>query len=384
MNKTTLLLAAAAAALAVGCSDKTVNRITKTAEAQCILMDSQLADGETPRCTDADGNLWKTNQKWWCSGFFPGTCWLTYELGGNEEVKAIAEKQTLRLADPDKVFSAHDVGFQILCSYGQAYRLTGDEKYLPMIQTAAEFLANRFSPIAGTIMSWDSNEGEQRVIIDNMMNLEILTFAAEKFNRPEWKEIAIKHAETTIRNHFRDDFSTYHVVVYSTVTGEVLRKHTAQGYADWSSWARGQAWGLYGYTMMYRETGRKEFLDQAENIASMLKDKLSPDPVPAWDFDAPADSAWAKDASAAAIMASAHVELGKLTGKEEYIAQARKIVDALSTPEYLAEPGTNAGFLLKHSTGNFMKNSEVDVPLTYADYYYLEALLRLRALDSSR
>ena len=364
----------------VACSAKVdASRVATLAAEQCKIMDKSLSDTRMPK-TFKDGELITSKLSWWCSGFYPGVCWYTYKLGKDESMKELALKQTAKMLNVKALNRQHDIGFQMQASVLHAYDETGDSLYLPVIREAAELLASRFSPVTGTIKSWDNKRYTYPVIIDNMMNLELLTYASRLFGVPEWKEMAITHARTTMKNHFRDDYSSYHVVDYNPEDGSIIAKKTHQGYADESAWARGQAWGLYGFTMMFRETGEEDFLRQAEGIASFLMPKLSGRPVPAWDFDAPKESIGQDDASAAAIMASAFLELGHLTGKKEYVNQAKTILKALGKSKYLCTPGECGGFILKHSTGNYPKNGEVDVPLTYADYYYMEALYRFGTL----
>ncbi|MBQ4287132.1 MAG: glycoside hydrolase family 88 protein [Bacteroidales bacterium] len=367
--------------LAVSCSGGRVDvkNIVSTAERQCLLMEKSLSDSTMPKTFQGD-TLVTSSLSWWCSGFFPGTCWYTYMIGGNEDIRNLALEQTAKLLDVERLCKDHDIGFQVMCSAAQAYKVTGDSLFLPTIRAGAEKLAARFSPVTGVIQSWTWDKYSYPVIIDNMMNLELLTYASELFDVPQWKEIAISHARTTMKNHFRSDYSSYHVVDYNPIDGSVIKKQTAQGYADESSWARGQAWALYGYTMMFRETGLPEFLEQAQNVASYLLPLLKDRPVPAWDFNAPPESIGQDDASAAAIMASAFFELSQLThgspASKDYRHQGEEILKALSSENYLCSPGECGGFILKHSTGNYNKGSEVDVPLTYADYYYMEALYR--------
>lgn len=341
-----------------------------------LLMDSCLEQDRMPRTYEA-GVLKKSKLKAWTSGFFPGTCWYAWQLGGDRRVRDAAERQTSKMMDLLSFVSDHDAGFQIMCSLGLAYRLTGDEKYLPGIRAAAEFLANRFSPVTGTIKSWDDKHYSYPVIIDNMMNLELLTFAAEKFGVPRWKEIAISHADVTMKNHFREDGSSYHLLDYDPKTGKVIKKRTVQGYADESAWSRGQSWGLYGYTMMYRETGEVRYLEHAEKVARYLLPLLAWEPVPNWDFMAPEKQV---DASAAAVLASAFIELSSLSKDKELSKackrQAEDILSVFSSPEYLCTKGEAGGFILKHGTGFLKDGREVDAPLSYADYYYLEALYR--------
>lgn len=357
------------------------DRVAAVSVEQCLQMDGRLTDETMPRSVK-DGEFWASDLAWWCSGFYPGTCWYTYLLSGDEGMKELAIKQTHKLHDLSKVYANHDIGFQIMCSYGMEYKITGNEECLPVIKEAAGLLASRFNKAAGVTSSWD-RDTTCTTIIDNMMNLELFTWAARQFENQEWLDMALSHANTTIKNHFREDYTSYHVLDYHPETGEVLYKKTAQGYADDSEWSRGQSWGLYGYTMMYRETGKEEYLTQAVNIADYLLTRLESDPVPNWDFDAPAEMAQ-KDASAGAVMAAGYAELCTLVADKakakEYQSMAESIVRALASEQYLAKVGENFNYLLMHSTGFYLKGSEVDAPLTYADYYFLEAIYRLKNL----
>ena len=356
-------------------------RVVKVAKAQYPLLEARLAEGMTPRGLNEDGSVKDRNVGSWTSGFFPGNLWYVYMLSPDAEVLAMAERQTHVLDSLLSFPQSHDLGFQVNCSYGNAYRITGKEEYLSHIENGTRALAGRFNPKAGVTLSWEPGpQGKFPVIIDNMMNLELLTYSAKLFGADSLVDMSIKHAQTTMKNHFRDDYSCYHLVDYDPETGEVLRKATVQGYADESAWARGQAWAVYGYTMMFRETGREEFLTQAENIAKMLLSRLPYDGIPFWDFDDPSIPHTYKDASAGAVMASAFVELSTLTKdktlSKKCLAKAEKQIRALASKEYLAPVGENGNFLLMHSVGNLNSMAEVDSPLIYADYYFLEALYR--------
>ena len=363
--------------------DEVADRVFDRAVHQLILTDASLGEKEYPRSLDAEGNLVKSDNKWWCCGFYPGSLWYTYEHTGNEQIKALADKYTRSLVI-NEIRRDHDMGFIVWCSYGNAFRLTGDESYKPMIEDAAEILAARFSPVTKTIRSWNYPL-EYQVIIDNMMNLELLEEASKMFACDSLDLIARTHANTTMENHFRDDYSSYHLVCYDMEDGSVERKVTVQGYADDSAWARGQAWAVYGYAMMYRETGIEEYLQQAVNVADMIIPYLPEDGVPYWDFNDPKIPDTYRDASAGAVIASALVELsGYVDSKSKarkYLASAETILRTLASDEYLCAEGECHGFLLKHSVGNLPKNSEVDVPLTYADYYFLEALIRYKRAE---
>lgn len=246
-------------------------------------------------------------------------------------------------------------------------------------------LATRFNPVIGSIRSWDSSRDKWKfpVIIDNMMNLELLIWIGNQYNDPYLKTVAITHANTTMKNHFRPDYSTYHLVDYDPENGKIIKKQTVQGYNDNSKWARGQAWALYGFTMMYRTTHSSRYLEQAQSIADMLIPLLPSDGIPYWDFDSPDIPNDLRDASAGAIMASALVELSEYLPEKKihYQSIAERQLRTLSSPEYLAASNTNGNFILKHSVGHKPMKGEVDVPLTYADYYFIEALIRMNNLE---
>ncbi|MBR1576098.1 MAG: glycoside hydrolase family 88 protein [Bacteroidales bacterium] len=368
--------------------DALTERVFDTAKAQMILMDSRLGDHQMPRTLDEKGQFVPSDLNWWCSGFYPGSLWYVWKYTGDPLVRQLAEKNTLRLDGIKHVARDHDIGFQINCSFGNALRLTGEERWAEPVVTAANALAKRFTPATGVIRSWNSKgrNGDWRypVIIDNMMNLELLMEGWRLSGVDSLKAIAMTHANTTMQHHFRPDYTTFHVVDYDPVTGAVRHQQTAQGYSDASAWARGQAWGLYGYTMMADKTGDASYLAQAHAIAAMLMSRLPADGVPYWDLDAPDIPNALRDASAGAIIASALVKLSQLTTDPglagSYLDQARLTVRTLASPEYLAPVGENGNFLLRHSVGSLPGNSEVDVPLSYADYYFLEALLRLKGM----
>lgn len=363
------------------------DEVFELAKIQYAGMDDVLEKGGYPRSTNADGSLRTSDMGWWCSGFYPGSLWYIYEYTGDETFRGLAWKHTRSLEGLIDMHTDHDIGFQINCSYGNALRLTGDSTAIvPTYVAAARKLAARLNPATGVTRSWDWLRHDWRypVIIDNMMNLELLTVAARISGETELADAADTHAETTLKNHFRPDWSSWHLVDYDPVTGEVRSKETVQGHAHESAWARGQAWALYGYTMMHRETGKQKYLDAAENIAEMIMGYLPEDGIPYWDFNAPDIPEALRDASAGAIMASAFIELSTLTddsGKSErYLATARRQLLTFGTEEYLANPGENGNFILKHSVGSIPGGSEVDVALSYADYYFLEALVRYSKL----
>ncbi len=320
----------------------------------------------------------------WTSGFFPGSLWYMYELTGNDFFKEQAIMHT-NLLNPVKTHTGtHDLGFMMFCSFGNAERLARNDTIAPILQQTADNLITRFDPNIGCIRSWDFGPWNFPVIIDNMMNLELLFHVSRQSGNPEYKRIAVTHANTTLKHHFRPDASSFHVVSYRN-DGSVECRQTFQGKANESCWARGQAWALYGYTTCFRETGDTTYLDMAKNIATLIMTRVTTDDaVPFWDYDAPDLPETPRDASAAAITASAMLSLYRLTSDSKYFDYAEKILKNLSSPVYLASAGSNQGFVLKHSTGSLPHGSEIDSPLNYADYYYLESLKKymdIRNLD---
>ena len=313
----------------------------------------------------------------WTSGFFPGSLWYIYEFTNDEAVKAEAIKFTELLNPVREYTGTHDLGFMMNCSYGNALRLSPNDTIPAVLIQTAENLCSRFDAGIGCIRSWDFGHWNFPVIIDNMMNLDLLFSASKLSGNPYYKEIAIKHANTTMPNHFRPDYTSWHVVSYNS-DGTVECKETFQGKNHDSAWSRGQAWGLYGYTATYRETGDKTYLEFAQNIADMfIARTTTEDAIPYWDFDAPALADTPRDASAAAVAACGLLELSTFAENGEvYFNHAEKILKSLSSEAYLAAPGENQGFVLMHSTGSLAHGSEIDVPLNYADYYYLEGLQR--------
>lgn len=354
-----------------------------------------------PRTTGKDGKLKATKLNDWTEGFYPGCLWYVYEFSKDDFWKENAIKWTEALEPMKKTTHHHDVGFLMYCSFGNGYRLTGNEKYKDILIESANSLCTRYNDTVGCIESWNyrkawngKDEWFYPVIIDNMMNLELLYFATKVTGDKKYADIATKHARTTAKNQFREDYSNYHVVNYDENTGEVLHKATCQGFSDNSAWARGQAWSIYGYTMVYRETKDRFFLDMAVKTAefwlnhpNMPEDGIpywdfnagQPGYVPDWDYNPEQFKVVPRDASAAAIAASAFLELANYVNDgEKYYNAAEHILKSLSSPDYLAAPGTNNNFVLMHSVGSIPHGNEIDVPLVYADYYYLEALLRYK------
>lgn len=330
-----------------------------------------------------------SKSSWWTSGFYPGSLLYLYEYAKDPALLA-EEKRVEKILEKEQFNKGtHDLGFMMFCSFGAANRLAPSKEYDQILLNSARSLSTRFNPTAGVIKSWDHGAWKYPVIIDNMMNLELLFWATQFSGDSSFYKIAVTHANTTMKNHYRPDNSSWHVVDYDINDGHVISKKTHQGYADNSAWARGQAWGLYGYVVMYRCTKDPKYLAHAKKIAAFIMQHPSTpeDKIPFWDYNTPEIPATYRDASAAAITASALLELTKYVNPKtsvSYTGFAEKVIRSLSSPTYTAPYGQNGGFILKHSTGHLPGNSEVDVPLTYADYYYIEAMLRYKALKAKK
>ncbi|MGJ1432289.1 glycoside hydrolase family 88 protein [Sphingobacterium spiritivorum] len=374
-------------------SSSFIEQNLKDAVKQIKVLANQTPEDKFPK-TFENGKEVFSGSSWWCSGFYPGTLLYLYEGTGDKSLLNYAEEKLKFLEKEKNNKGTHDLGFMLYCSFGNALRLTGDSSnYKEVLVTGANSLSSRYNPTTKTIRSWDHKPWHYPVIIDNMMNLEFLTQASRITGDPQYYNIAVTHANTTLKNHFRKDYSSYHVIDYDKETGKVIAKKTHQGAFDESAWSRGQGWALYGYTMMYRETKDKKYLNQARNVAKYIltNPNLPADLIPYWDFDKDKISADSKmyknkdlrDVSAAALYTSALLELAQYTkGKEsaEYMEKAEKILENLSTAPYKSAYGETGGYILQHSVGAIPLNSEVDVPLTYADYYYVEALVRYQRL----
>jgi hypothetical protein len=358
----------------------------ENAELQALQMAELLAgeEGMLPRSFEKGRSI-TSDSRWWCSGFFPGLLWYLYENDPKPELLDYARLYTARVEKEKHNTGTHDLGFMLGCSFGNGLRLTGDTACRSVLLTAAESLSTRYNPALGVIKSWDNAKWQYPVIIDNMMNLELLFRASAMSGDSRFRDICISHADRTMKEHYRADFSSYHVVSYDTVTGVPEARQTHQGYSDASAWSRGQAWGLYGYTVMYRETRDARYLEHAKSVAYFLLSHpaMPDDYIPYWDFDAPNIPHELRDVSAGAIICSALIEMSGYVDaglSKRYLQVAETQLRALASPAYTAGTGTNGNFILMHGVGSAPHSSEVDVPLTYADYYYVEALLRYRKL----
>lgn len=359
--------------------------LKESAQQYRFMMQRLEADRFPVSWKEKEDRLTTSGSEPWVGGFYPGGLLYLYEYTGDSILyhEALRKMKILEKEQYNK--TTHDLGFMMYCSFGNADRLSPQSSYKEIILNSAASLASRFNEKVGCIRSWDSDPGRFMVIIDNMVNLELLLAATQISGDSSYYKIAVTHANTTLRHHFRPDFSSYHLVIYDPHTGNVQKKQTVQGAFDESAWARGQAWGLYGYTLMYRGTKDVLYLKQAKGIADFLLNhpNLPKDKVPYWDFNAPKIPLEPRDASAGAIIASALIELsGYVDNKDgkRYLKVASEILKTLSSAEYRASIGTNGGFILKHGVGNYPRNADIDVPLIYADYYYIEALTRFMRL----
>jgi unsaturated chondroitin disaccharide hydrolase len=363
---------------------KIIDKNCTDAAAQYKVLAKNLPADKFPKTYfPATGKYEWSNSGWWCSGFYPGTLLYLYQQTKDTALYNEAMRILAVLKKEQFNTTTHDLGFMMYCSFGNADLINPSAAYKEVLLNSAKSLATRFSPAVGCIKSWDGKPNEYLVIIDNMMNLKLLFWATQVSGDSSFYKIAVAHANTTIKNHFRADNSSYHVLNYNATTGEVIKKKTAQGFADESAWARGQAWGLYGYIETYRETKDASYLAQANKIAALILShpNFPNDKIAYWDFNAPNIPNALRDASAAAIMASAFLELSGYVNKKlskQYFKTAETILKNLSAEKYKAAAGSNGGFILQHSVGHMPNKTEIDVPLTYADYYFTEAMIRYR------
>ena len=366
------------------CAKQTQRTLTE------LKTDSGIDYTMMPRNIMADEQHWncrKATKEEWCAGFWPGVLWYDYEYTKDKQVLEEAENFThsLKFLSHTPAYD-HDLGFLVFCSYGNGYRLTKNPAYKQVILDTADTLATLFNPIVGTILSWprevEPRNWPHNTIMDNMINLEMLFWAAKNGGNPYLYDIAVSHADKTMKSQFRPDYTSYHVAVYDTITGNLIKGVTHQGYADSTMWARGQAWAIYGYTVVYRETKDPKYLDFVQKVTDVYLDRLPEDKVPYWDFDDPSIPNAPRDASAGAVVASALLELSTYlpngTGKR-YKDAAIEMLTSLSSDSY--QSGESKPSFLLHSVGHWPNHSEIDASIIYADYYYIEALLRLKRLQ---
>lgn len=362
---------------------KTLQDLHSADSVDYTMMPRNILKGETK------WNLRKATKEEWTAGFWPGVLWYDYEATQDDSIRFEAEKYTESLGFlADIPAYDHDLGFLVFCSYGNGYRLTSNPEYKRVILAVSDTLATLYNPKVGTILSWPRNVemfGGHNTIMDNMINLEMLFWAAKNGGNKNLYDIAVAHADKTMENQFREDYTSYHVAVYDTITGECINRCTHQGYADNSMWARGQAWAIYGFTVVYRETKEPKYLEFAEKVAQVYLERLPEDYIPYWDFSAPGIPDAPRDASAACVVASALLEMSTFYNDEKadkYRDAAVKMLASLDSKNYKGGETNNS--LLLHSTGHWPAGSEIDASIIYADYYYMEALLRLKKLNEGK
>jgi len=326
--------------------------------------------------TENGKDVWATtNAGAWTSGFLSGILWKLYNATNSSSLLALAQNTTEGLKEEQHNTGTHDVGFIMFTSFGNGYLITGNKSYHPIILTTADSLATRYNPIVGCIRSW--NGPHFQVIIDNMLNLELLWWSSLNGGNHTHFDMAASHADHMIRDCIKLDGSSYHLIDYDPDTGAVLSQtNTPQGYPD-GVWSRGEAWALYGFTMSYRYSKFTRFLDTANLIAKYLLAQFPSDYVYHWDFKAP-PSLPQRDSSAAAIAASAFLELSSYVPKEtatQYYTAAENILTSLATSAYLANAQTSDATLLHGCIGY---ETPCDVSLIYGDYYFVEALFRYK------
>lgn len=358
-----------------------------------LKTDSGIDYTMMPRNIMADEHHWncrKATKEEWCAGFWPGVLWYDYEYTQDKHILEEAKKFTNSLEFLSQIPAYdHDLGFLVFCSYGNGYRLTKNPAYKKVILDTADSLSALFNPVVGTMLSWprevEPRNWPHNTIMDNMINLEMLFWAAKNGGNPYLYDIAVSHADKTMKCHFRPDYTSYHVAVYDTISGNLIKGVTHQGYADSTMWARGQTWAIYGYTVVYRETKDPKYLDFVQKVTDVYLERLPEDKVPYWDFDDPSIPNAPRDASAAAVVASSLLELSTYlpngTGKR-YRDAAVEMLTSLSSDNYQSGK-SNPSFLL-HSVGHWPAHSEIDASIIYADYYYIEALLRLKRLQEGK
>jgi len=403
LSKSLLIFAIAAYPLAArGAAPATdsaidVDHVMRVAAKKLAAFDSAHTDtSKFP--TEAKGDKWVLIPPYeWTSGFYPGALWYMYEYARAtnppeaEAWRARAQRWTAGLKQEQFNRGTHDLGFMMFDSFGNGYRITKNAEYQKVLLQSAKSLAARYRPVTRMIRSQGNMEDMDRytVIIDNMMNLELLMWASENGGGTELRQIAISHADRALKEFFRPDGSTYHVVELNPNTGDVQRKYTAQGMADESCWSRGQTWAIYGFGYMYEVTKDQRYLDAAVKAAEYYLAHLPADNVPPSDFNSGLDGLEFKDSSAACVASSALFRLSRLVPdaarKDKYSQAAVAALRAVTEPPYFSEGDDKAGMIL-YSARNFHASPNhrlTNTSLIWSDYYLLEAIHQYLALNQS-
>lgn len=330
-----------------------------------------------------NGRYEPTPAAWWTSGFWPGLLLLLFRRTGDErllDLERRAEDELTAMFGDERVYSFHhDVGFQFVPTAVARYKLTGDAEARRRGFLAATSLMSRFNAAAGLIEAWNGDERRGMVIVDTMMNLPLLFWAAAEFGQPRFGNVAEAHAALAMRHVVRDDGSTNHIVRFDQKTGEQVEILGGQGHAPDSRWSRGQAWALYGFALTARATGEATHLETASRVAANFVAALPPGMAPPWDFAAPDAATAPRDSSAGAIAASGLLELARLLPTAEGNAYRRAATDLLHAlyEHCFSGDGTDHDAILLHATGNLPAARDVDVSLIYGDFFYFEALGKL-------
>ena len=349
--------------------------LLRLAEARLAATAAAYQPGEFPSITDRTGTWQTLTAKAWTSGFFPGSLWLAYRRTGRPAFKTEARAWTHALAGQARDTSTHDIGFQIMSSFGNGYGITHDKAYKQTILRAASSLATRYDPTVGAIRSWGARGNTQhfKVIIDNLMNLQLLFWASAHGGRRAWKQIATRHALTTATHFVRADGSVIHLVDFDPTTGAVLGTANPQGYTTDSTWSRGQAWAVFGFATAYAATGNTRLLSAARRTADYFLTELPAACVPYWDFDAPDIPDAPTDTSAAAIAAAGLLHLARLDPdadrRKRYAMGASRILSSLAT-HYVADQGQAT---LTGSVAT-LGVAPPDIGTAYGDYYLFQAV----------
>lgn len=404
VSRRTVLTATAGAAASIATSTPTAGAADDRVSAPTLRTLRSAADYAVDKLRSVAPNVtafpvgtkferWVYSQNGgWVGGFWPGTLWMAWLHSGDDEFRTRARESAQKLAPRQDDTGTHDLGFLFYPSWVTAWRLTGDEAWRTGALRAADSLIQRYNPRGRFIRAWGALNDQKnagRVIIDTMMNLDLLAFATRQTGDSTYLDIAVEHTKTAQRVFPRPDGSTPHVYDFDPDSGAPLGPNTVQGYSPASCWSRGQAWGLYGFTTMYRRTANPEFLATARRLADFAVAALTPDHVPVWDYRAPQQPHDIKDASAGAIMACGLLDLSAATGRLAYREVALRLLTALSET-CLTRKSTRAEAVVARCTRHRPAEDGIEVSLPYADYYLLEGILRVlqpqdvdRAIDLS-
>ncbi len=355
---------------------------------------SEKNRNKIPYTTDEHGNYdnkadtaqdWPADDglNWWTNGFWAGIQWLLYQDTGEERYKEIARisEGMLEQCFSDFYGLHHDVGFMFVPAAVADYRLTGNAASRKAGLHAANLLAGRFNPVGRFIRAWNDLEQDTRgwVIIDCMMNLSLLYWASEESGDPRFRHIAMMHADTVMKYFIRADGSANHLIEFDPETGEKVRCYGGQGYAEGSSWSRGQGWALYGFTISYLHTGKREYLDTAGRVARYCMDNIPESGILPLDFRQPAEPA-REDSCGACVIAGGLLEFARLVSAEEGEMCRRAAVKILrAIAEQRADFGESCDGIVKGCCAAY--HSPVhDMTMSYADYFFLEAMYKLKGI----